>query len=124
MKLRIRGNSIRFRITQGEMAALMAGTRLEDSVQFGPAPSEILTYAVDTSPQCSEVRASFSKGTIQVMLPANMAQALGSTDQVGIEHIQLIAKGSVLNILLEKDFQCSHSRADENESDSFPNPGN
>jgi hypothetical protein len=123
MKLRIHGNSIRFRVTQSEMAALMAGTRLEDSVQFAPAPSVRLTYAVETSSQCSEVRASFSKGTIQVTLPANLVHALGSTDQVGIEHTQLIANGAALKILLEKDFHCSHPKADENESDNFPNPG-
>jgi uncharacterized protein DUF7009 len=47
MKLRIHGSSIRFRITQSEMAALVDGARLEDSVQFGPAQTEILNYAVE-----------------------------------------------------------------------------
>ncbi len=122
MKLRIHGNSIRFRITQSEMAALVDGARLEDSVQFGPAQTEILSYVVEISPQCSEVRALYSKGVIQVTLPANLAQALESTDQVGIEHLQPIAKSKVLKIVLEKDFQCSHPKPGENESDNFPNP--
>jgi hypothetical protein len=122
MKLRIHGNSIRFRITQREMAALVAGTGLEDSVQFGPAPSEILTYVVETSSRCSEVRASYSEGVIQVTIPANLARTFESTDQVGIEHVQPIAKGAVLKIILEKDFHCFHPRPGENESDNFPNP--
>jgi|HubBroStandDraft_2_1064218.scaffolds.fasta_scaffold833127_1 hypothetical protein len=122
MKLRIHGNSIRFRITQSEMAALVDGARLEDSVQFGPAESEILSYAVEISPQCSEVRALYSKGVIQVTLPENLAQPWASTNQVGIEHVQSIAKGVALKIVLEKDFQCFHSRSGENESDNFPNP--
>ena len=122
MKLRIHVNSIRFRITQSEMTALEAGARLEDSVQFGLAPTEILTYGVEISSPCSEVRASYSKGGIQVMLPANLARALASTNQVGIEYVQLIAKGVTLKIVLEKDFQCFNPRPGENESDNFPNP--
>src|ERR1700692_2595117 len=101
MKLRIHGNSIRFRITQSEIAALVDGVRLEDSVQFGPAQTEILSYAVEISPQCSEVRALYSKGVIQVILPANLAQALASRNQVRIENVQSIAKGVALKIVLE-----------------------
>jgi hypothetical protein len=122
IKLRIHANSIRFRITQSEMATLVAGGRLEDSVQFGPAPSAILTYAVETSSQCSEVRASYSEGVIRVTIPANLARTLESPDQVGIEHVQPIAKGAILKIILEKDFHRSHPRPGENESDNFPNP--
>ena len=122
MKLRIHGNSIRFRITQSEMAALVDGVRLEDSVQFGPAQTEILCYAVEISPQCLEVRALYSQGVIQVVLPVNLARALAGTDQVGIEHVQSIAQGVALKIVLEKDFQCFHPRTGENESDNFPNP--
>jgi hypothetical protein len=122
MKLRIHGNSIRFRITQSEMAALVDGVRLGDSLQFGPAQTEILSYAVEISPQCSEVRALFSKGMIQVVLPVNLARAWAGTDQVGIEHVQPVAEGVALKIVLEKDFQCFHPRAGENESDNFPNP--
>lgn len=122
MKLRIHGNSIRFRITQSEMAALVGGVRLEDSLQFGPAQTEILSYAVEISPQSSEVRALYSKGVIQVILPVNLARALAGTNQVGIEHVQSIAEGVTLKIVLEKDFQCFHPRPGENESDNFPNP--
>jgi hypothetical protein len=122
MKLRIHGNSIRFRVTQSEMAALVDGVRLKDSVQFGPAQTEILSYAVEISAQCSEVRALYSQGVIQVVLPVSLARALAGTDQVGIEHLQPVAEGVTLKILLEKDFQCFHPRQGENESDNFPNP--
>ena len=122
MKLRIHGNSIRSRITQSEMAALVDGVRLEDSLQFGPAQAEVLSYAVEISPRCSEVRAWYSKGIIQIILPVNLARALAETNQVGIEHDQSISEGVTLKIVLEKDFQCFHPRPGENESDNFPNP--
>ena len=106
MKLRIHGNSMRFRITQSEMAALVDGVRLEDSLQFGPAPGRSTCLcAVEISSQCSEIRASYSDGVIHVTIPANLARTLESTDQVGIEHVQPTAKGAGLKISLEKDFQ-------------------
>jgi len=122
MKLRIHGNSIRFRISQSEMAALVAGAGLEDSLQFGPAPGEKLAYILETSSRCSEVRALYSEGVIQVTIPSNLARTLESTDQIGIEHFQPIARGAGLKIILEKDFHCSHPRPGENENDNFPNP--
>jgi hypothetical protein len=122
MKLRVQGSSIRFRITQSEVASLAAGARLEDSTQFGPAPSEILTYAVEVSSQCSKVRASYSKGVIQVTLPANLAQAWVRTNQVGIEYAQPLGNAAFLKIAVEKDFRCFHPGRGENERDNFPNP--
>lgn len=122
MKLRMQGNSVRFRVTQSETAALAAGARLEESAQFGPAPGEMLTYALEISAKCSEVRASYSNGMIQVTLPADLARAWASTSQVGIDHAQPIMGGSVLIISVEKDFQCVHSKPGEDERDNFPNP--
>jgi hypothetical protein len=122
MKLRIQGNSIRFRITQSELASLAAGARLEDSTQFGPAPSESLTYAVEISSKCSDVRASYSKGVIQVTLPANLALAWVRTNQVGIEHAQPLGDAALLKITVEKDFRCFHSVTGQDERDNFPNP--
>jgi hypothetical protein len=123
MKLRIQGNSIRFRVTQSEMAALSAGARLEESTQFGPAPSEVLTYAIEMSSQCSDIGASYSKGKIEVTLPTDLARTWASTSQVGIEHSQPTARGDVLKITLEKDFNCLHPRVGEDQRDNFPNPG-
>jgi hypothetical protein len=123
MKLRIQGNSIRFRVTQSEMAALASGAKLEESTQFGPAPSEVLTYAIEMSPQCSYIYSSYSKGKIEVTFPADLVRTWASTGQVGIEHSQPLARGEVLKITLEKDFHCLHSKLGEDQRDNFPNPG-
>ena len=123
MKLRIEGNSIRFRVTQSEMAALSSGARLEESAQFGLSPSETLTYAIELSSASAGVHASFSKGIIRLTLPTDLAHVWATTSQVGIEHSQPIAGDAVLKIILEKDFNCLHRRAGEDQRDNFPNPG-
>jgi hypothetical protein len=112
------------------MAVIYLQARLSDGIgrplvstrRCNTSLTEALTYGVAISSQCSEVCASYSKGMIQITLLANLARALASTNQVGIEHVQSIAKGVALKIVLEKDFQRFHPRPGENESDNFPNP--
>ena len=38
MKLRIKGNSLRFRVTQSELAKLVELGRVEETIYFGPEP--------------------------------------------------------------------------------------
>jgi Family of unknown function (DUF7009) len=68
------------------------------------------------------MHASCSNGAILVTLPASLARTWASTNQVGIEHGQPAADGSVLKIAVEKDFRCRHSGLGEDESDGLPNP--
>jgi hypothetical protein len=48
MKLRIRGNSIRFRLSQTEMVQLVETGDVRDSVEFGPDAR--LDYRVEARP--------------------------------------------------------------------------
>jgi hypothetical protein len=122
MKLRIRGNSIRFRLTQAETVALATKGRVEETIQFTASPNDQLTYVVQTSPLCSEVRAWRSPSEVGVTLPANLAHLWTSTDQVGIERSQAITQDVTLQIVVEKDFRCLQPKPGEDESDNFPNP--
>lgn len=101
---------------------LAAGGKLESWMQFTPSAADRLGYAIEVSSQCSDVCASWSEGVILVMLPANLAWTWANTNQIGIEHAQPAANGSVLQIAVEKDFRCLHSRPGENETDNFSNP--
>ncbi len=46
MKLRIKGNSLRLRISQPEMNSLLREGEIEDTIHFGPAADAKLTYAL------------------------------------------------------------------------------
>ncbi len=119
MKLRIRGNSIRLRLTRGEVAAIAASGRVEDAIAFGPG--ERLVYAL----ACGEVdalRARLGGGVVEVTAPAAVAREWASSDRVGLEGEQPIGGGDVLTIIVEKDFACLKPRADEDDADAFPNP--
>jgi hypothetical protein len=112
MKLRIRGNSLRLRLSQSEVTQLAREGRVEDAISFGPSK---LTYVLTTA-DVERVGATYDSNRIVVTLPKERAHAWSSTDEVGIE-----SKGE-LAILVEKDWSCLKPREGEDDSDAFPHP--
>jgi len=122
MKLRIRGDSLRFRLTQSEASQLARRTKVSESVHFSSSPNDVFTYSLEASDLVSEISALIRSGEILVRLPESLVQPWFSTDQVGIEHDQPIGSGRTLRILIEKDFQCLEARPEEDQADNFPHP--
>lgn len=122
MKLRIRGDSIRFRLTQGEVSRLLTEGCVRESVHFSSSTADLLTYLVEASKSAAQVSARFESGKVLVSVPALLAESWAKTDQVGIEHTQHTGDGRELRIVIEKDFRCLQPRSEEDESDNFPHP--
>ena len=117
MKLRIKGNTIRIRVTQGEISELKENGLISDSIQFA---TQSLTYLIRVGNQTS-VQADLDGGTISILLPETVASEWTSTDLVTINGSQQIGS-DILQILVEKDYKCLDERQGEDESDLFPNP--
>ena len=122
MKLRIRGDSLRFRLTQAEVAKLAGKEKVSESVHFSPSAKDILTYSVEASEGVTRFSAVFASAEILVRVPASLVESWAHTDQVGMESTRATGEGRKLRILIEKDFQCLQPRSEEDESDNFPNP--
>jgi len=120
MKLRIQGNSIRLRLKQGEVQALAEHGHVAEEVTFGESR---LGYRLVSQPELDELQASFDGQTIEVAVPQNRARQWAATDEVSMEATQPLPQGGQLRILVEKDFKCLTDRPHEDESDSFPHPG-
>jgi 3-methyladenine DNA glycosylase Mpg len=112
MKLRIRGNSLRLRLSRSEVTQLADSGRVEDAIAFGPSK---LTYVLTTS-DVDHVGATYESNRIVVTLPKERAQKWTASDEVGIE-----SKGE-LAILVEKDWSCLEPREGEDDGDAFPHP--
>ena len=120
MKLRLRGNSLRLRLTQREVNDLVAVGSVEEKTAFGPGAS--LSYAIALG-EVPTVGASFDAGAIRVTVPFAEARAWATSDRVGIEAEQATATaGEPLRLLIEKDFACLKPRTGEDDRDAFPNP--
>lgn len=122
MKLRIRGNSIRFRLTQSEVEELGRSGQVEDAIEFGGAANEKLTYALVSSARAAEIGSKYDNGKIAVIIPQAIADEWIRSERTGIGGEQTLGEGKSLKILIEKDFACLSERAGEDESDNFPHP--
>lgn len=119
MKLRIRGSSIRLRLSKGEVARMGEVGRVDDAIVFGPA--QRLTYSL-VAGDVAAPSATFDGASIVVSLPREQVRAWAGNEEVGIEAQQTMGSAETLSILIEKDFACLTPRKGEDDGDAFPNP--
>lgn len=120
MKLRIRDNSVRLRLTRGEVEALRDEGLVSSRTVF-PAGRE-LQYVLESSPASVKPGAFLSDCVMTVRLPETTVLAWAATEQVSIVGEQLLEDGENLSILVEKDFACLAPREGEDESDMYAHP--
>ena len=113
MKIRIKGNSIRYRLTQTDVNYFEKAGMLTDHIDFGNAQ---LIYAIERSEAEADLRVTFEHNIITLYVPLKMAQEWFSTNRTGFSVQQ-----DNLHLLLEKDFQCLDN-VEEDQSDNYPNP--
>ncbi len=121
MKIRIRGNFVRYRLTQSEVLQLKNDGLVKEETCFGLGADQVLTYVLESDPIVQHLSASFSNNTIRMALPLKEANNWYDSNQVGYEHEMEVMPGVLLKLLLEKDFACLDD-TDEDQSDNYPNP--
>ncbi len=122
MKLRIKGNSVRLRLTQSEVAEFAENGKFEDLTEFGVEPAQSLSYAVIAESGAEKISANFENGRISIIIPQTIADNWAQTEQTALGAEQNLPSGKTLRISIEKDFACLTPRAEEDESDNYPHP--
>ena len=118
MKLRIKGNSIRFRLTKPEVDYFGKEGYLEEKTEFG---NNTFVYAMQSKQDAKELVAEFSATKITLLIPSHLSNKWVNTNQVGLENEMEIGSGKKLFLLIEKDFKCLDNTI-EDQSDNYPNP--
>lgn len=119
MKLRVKGNSIRLRLTKTEIANFGEQWVIEEKTEFPNAV--FFQYTLQGKTGIDELEAEFSENKITVFVPINILQQWTTTDIVGFENKIDMGGGKQLFLLIEKDFVCLDSTF-EDQSDNYPNP--
>ncbi len=119
MKLRIKGNTLRVRLSKSEVAKIGSEGYVEDAIHF-PGNAQ-LKYAMRVA-DVEHLSATMEQCAIIVHLPKALAKTWGETEQVGFEAHQQLDNGESLYLLVEKDFQCLTARPNEDESDNYEHP--
>jgi hypothetical protein len=119
MKLRLRGQSIRLRLTRSEVAQLAQAGLVEETIQIGPKANAQLVYRLQLSTEHSRMTADFQDRQITVFLPADLGRRWSLDDTVGLYGEEPWG----LRLAVEKDFKCLEVRPHEDDSDAYEHPG-
>ena len=120
MKLRIRDNSIRLRLTRVEVDTVSSTGIVKARVSVPGGDG--LDYVLECSAIAKRPSASFSGGALTVTLPESELVQWAKSEQVSIEADEDLGHGDSLKILVEKDFACLAPREGEDETDMYPHP--
>ena len=118
MKIRILGNSVRFRLTRSEVKTLCTKGYIENQTKFN---TDVFTYAVRLVADSEKLNSQFRDNTITLNLPQSLGSNWHKTEQVGFSETTAFSNNGSLSLLLEKDFTCLDERL-EDQSDNYPNP--
>lgn len=117
MKIRIYGNSVRFRLSKSEVGKLEEQGYLGETTDFGPTQ---LGYAVEKSAG-NALQARFEDNKITLEVPEKLLTGWAANNTVGFEGNMPLGNGSTLYMLIEKDFKCLDNTT-EDQSDNYDNP--
>jgi hypothetical protein len=118
MKIRIKGNSLRYRLTRSEVDYFVSTGIVEEKVNFG---NSILRYSLKKSAQ-EHLSATFNDDEITLYFPSSFINKWADEDQTGFEYnLNFPGSNEPLYLLVEKDFTCL-DKTNEDQSDNYPNP--
>lgn len=119
MKIRIRGNSIRYRLTKTEIANFGRLGFLEDKTEF--PDGTLFRYRLERKAGIGSLEAAYAENRVCIYVPESIAAEWTGTEAVGFNHTMQTGEGKELFLLIEKDFVCL-DHTFEDQSDNYPNP--
>lgn len=119
MKIRIRGNSVRYRLSKTDIAQFGKNGYLEESTRF--PGNAVFRYQLERSKTADTLQAGFTGTGITVYVPEKIAEEWVQTERVGFDQLLPLENGTELYLLIEKDFACL-DHTTEDQSDNYPNP--
>jgi len=121
LKLRIKGNSLRLRVTPSEVKQLLRDGAIREHIQLAANPKDRITYAVISCLSVSATTVAYQLGNITVSVPVAQLQKWAGSEDVGIYANVALGDDLALSVAIEKDFACQ-DRSDADNEDTFPNP--
>lgn len=118
MKIRIKGNSVRIRLSKLEIDELGKQGFISDKTHF---PNGVFEYGLIIRHDIGQIEAEFNTKGIYLHIPQHWADEWIATQRVGFDSRIKLVDDDELYLLIEKDFQCMDNTI-EDQSDMYPNP--
>jgi len=119
MKIRIKGNSVRVRLSRSEVDSFGKEGYLEEKTEFA---NNVFVYALQAKEGIDALEAGFAANTMTMYVPAGLPPQWAANETVGYSNNMDTGEGRQLFLLLEKDFKCIDAAVNEDQSDNFDNP--
>lgn len=117
MKIRIRGNSVRFRLTKSEVEQIKTTGFFQEDTDFG---NTIFTYRLEKK-DIKDLTAEYNNNCITIYMPTKDANEWYDIERIGYENEVELKGGKTLRLLIEKDFVCLDETV-EDQSDNYAHP--
>jgi hypothetical protein len=118
MKLRIKGNSIRIRLTKTEVSTIATTGYLEAETLF---VNNKLVYTLQRVDEGDALTATLEQNKITVFVPSVLTKNWPANNIIGFEANMPLPDNKTLYLLVEKDFVCL-DHTNEDQSDNYENP--
>ena len=118
MKIRIKGNSIRLRLTKTDVKNLKDFGKIEEKTVFNE--TNIFEYTLEIDDNISEISAKFDQNKISILLSKKNAEILTKTNEITVQGNQDNGSENGLFVLIEKDLECLDA-TNEDQSDMYEN---
>jgi hypothetical protein len=119
MKIRIKGNSIRVRLSRSEVDKLATEGIIEEFTEFN---DRTFGYKLKSAAGIETLSADFNGNDIIMQVSDQICKVWAGNEVVGYSETMTLKNGNSLSLLLEKDFKCIDAAVTEDQSDNFENP--
>jgi hypothetical protein len=119
MKLRIKGNSLRIRLTKTEVGTIATTGYLEEETWFG---NNRFVYALQRVDEGDKLTAALEENKMTMFVPGSLTKDWPANNIVGFDANIPLTGNKSLYLLLEKDFICLDETT-EDQSDNYEHPG-
>lgn len=121
MKLRIKGNSLRLRLTQTEVQQFLEEGLVKETIKFGPTAFRQMHYSIQKTTE-EVISATYNLNQLTIYIPEPLAIYWATSSEISISHTYEVDEETALTLLIEKDFKCLTTRIGEDERDMYPHP--
>jgi hypothetical protein len=118
MKLRIKDNALRIRLTRSEVGQLAQTGMVRASTPFSNATFH---YSVIATVQDNPLEARIEPYRMEMLVRQDLVKNWPDNNEVGFKASTALPDGTELKLVLEKDFVCLDD-SEEDQSDNYANP--
>ena len=121
MKVRMRGDSLRLRLSMSETQMIGAGRSVIENTTF--PDGSVMSYVLSVEGDRVSAGIALNQGQHQlsIKVPLKLAERWSHSTDVGLGGGERLNVDG-LQILIEKDFDCVSPRSGDKDIDTFPNP--